>query len=572
MAFHTPGGGEVQIMQYQKHLLRRNVDVTLLNPWAPQFKSHDIVHFFSCMSGSLHFCSFVKSVGMPLLVSPNLWITEETKKNYPFDEIRLMFVLSDRVVCNSNAECDLLAIVFNIEREKFATVYNGIDRQFLVAADASIFRSMHGIHSPFVLNVANIEPRKNQLNLIRALKAHPDLTLIIVGHVRDAEYAKQCFEEGGEQLKYLGPLAHDSDELRSAYAACSVFALPSTLETPGLAALEAFACGAPVVVTGEGCTREYFGAGARYVDHDDVAGISNAIAESVSRRKTFLSTIVVSANFTWDKVVEHLVDVYAELQSGPQPARLQSGFHMIEQDGDSLFAWSKASAKFECQAGVINGLWRTEAGATVNISIDGNIFYRQIDIPSHWVQFQIVVPPSQDSPLRKVSIDYLKPHHKPDDIVRGVALRDVEFADARRTPSFDQLVELSALLRDSTNFYPIETDSYRYFAWCGKRGSFRSDPGHLSFMWRSLGGATVDIEIDGKPHLQGVEAGEDWSAFSLEIAPCAAGKKTEVSIVVTPSQDAPNGGRALGVAIGEIKFQSGDSPNSASGEKQTCAS
>lgn len=572
MAFHTPGGGEVQLMQYRKHLLGHDVEVTLLDLWAPQFKSHDIVHFFSCMSGSLHFCSFVKSIGMPLLVSPNLWITEETKGNYPFDEIRLMFVLSDRVVCNSDAECDLLATVFNIEREKFVTVYNGIDRQFLVATDPGIFRSARGIEGPFVLNVANIEPRKNQLNMIRALKAHPELTLVLVGHIRDAEYAKRCIEEGGDQLKYLGPLAHDSDELRSAYTACSVFALPSTLETPGLAALEAFACGAPVVVTGEGCTREYFGDGARYVDHGDIAGIGNAIAESASRRKTFLPTMVASANYTWDKVVEHLVDVYGEVQSGPRSGRMQSGFHTIEQDGDSLFAWSKAYAGFECEAGVINGLWRTEVGGAANIYIDGEVICKQIEVPSHWMQFQIVVPPSQDSRLRKIAIEYLKPSGSTDEIVRGVGIRDVEFVHQRDNPSFDKLVNLNAFLRGSTNFYHIEWDSHRYFAWSANNSSFRSAPGRLTFLWRSPSGATVDIQIDGKPYLQGVAVGADWNEFGLEIAPGASGEKIEVSFVATPLLDSPTSGRALGVAIGAIEHQPWDGPKSASGEKQACAS
>ena len=85
MAFHTPGGGEVQLLAYSKFLPIHGVDVTLIDPWNPQFLEHDVVHFFSCVGGSLHFCSFIKKLGLPLVISSSLWITEETKMHYPMD-------------------------------------------------------------------------------------------------------------------------------------------------------------------------------------------------------------------------------------------------------------------------------------------------------------------------------------------------------------------------------------------------------------------------------------------------------------------------------------------------------
>ncbi|MCX5539971.1 glycosyltransferase family 4 protein [Paraburkholderia sp. CNPSo 3076] len=557
MAFHTPGGGEVQLMQYYRHLPEHGVDVKLLDMWNPQFKEHDFMHFFSCMSGSLHFCSFMKRIGMPLVVSPNLWITEETKGNYPYDEIRLIFVLADRVVCNSNAECDLLASVFNIEREKFATVYNGIDNHFLVRLSPDVFRSRFNIDEPFVLNVANIEPRKNQLNLIRALKQHPELKLVLIGHVRDTDYASQCFAEGGDQLKYLGPLPHDSDELRSAYAACSVFALPSALETPGLAALEAFACGASVVVTEEGCTREYFGEGALYVAHDDVDGISQAIAQSVSRSsaRAFLSSIVAGANFTWHTCVGELLRVYRELQGDSAETNVKGGFRTIERDnGGSLFAWTREFAQFDCEAGIIRGLWRSEAGATVDISIGDEVADQQVEISENWAPFQIVVPKAEGTDLNRVTISNIR---QPDGSLvqeRGVALRDLSFDEARGA-NFDQAVVLSNLLRKSSGFFWIESDPSRYFAWTGTQCHFRMKRGQLVFGWRSEFGATVDIDLNGVPWKAGVPVGTDWSEFMLDVGASAAGDDVAISLRVSlPEEAKSTSGRLLGVAIGACRF------------------
>lgn len=560
MAFHTPGGGEVQLMQYHRHLLERHVDVTLLDMWNPQFKGHDLVHFFSCMSGSLHFCSFIKRIGMPLVVSPNLWITEETRGNYPYDEIRLMFVLADRVICNSNAECDVLATVFNIEREKFATVYNGIDSQFLVRVSPDIFRSKFGITGPFVLNVANVEPRKNQLNLVRALRQHPGLPLVLVGHVRDADYAKQCFAEGGDQLKYLGPLPHDSDELRSAYAACSVFALPSTLETPGLAALEAFACGASVVVTEEGCTREYFGEGALYVDHHDVDGISAAIARGLSRKQArpFLPTIVAGANYTWDTCVDELIRVYHDVQGGTGEAGAEGGFRTIERDGDSSFAWTRARAQFECEAGILEGLWRSETGATADIFLDDEVLYRQVDIPEGWVPFQIIVPKKAGVELRRVLIANIQRLDGGSVNERGVALRDVSFEDSTSV-HFERVTRLSGFLGDRMNrlhdgFKRIERTGDTVFVWSGETAELQFSAGIVEGLWRSEKGATADISVDDEVICRQVDIPEGWMPFQIVVPKAAGAEPRRVTIANIRRLDGERV-KHHGVALRDVSFE-----------------
>ena len=79
-AFQTPGGGEVQLLQYEKYISKLGLEVTLFDQWNPNLKSFDLVHFFSCMPGSENFLHYIKLLGIPLIVSPNLWITKKTKK------------------------------------------------------------------------------------------------------------------------------------------------------------------------------------------------------------------------------------------------------------------------------------------------------------------------------------------------------------------------------------------------------------------------------------------------------------------------------------------------------------
>lgn len=312
MAFHTPGGGEIQLLAYRKHLPAHGVEVDLFDQWNPRFLEHDVVHFFSCVGGSVHFCNFVKQLGLPLVVSSSLWITDATKHLYPVDEIRHQLSLADRVVTNSDIECDTLAQVFGLPREKFVTVYNGVEETFYEPVPAQLFRDHFNFHEPFVLNVGNIEPRKNQLALMQAMKSMPERKVVLIGHQRDPEYARACLEAGGSQVIYLGALPHESPLLRSAYAACDAFCLPSTLETPGLAALEAHAAGARIAVTQVGSTREYFADQVAYLDPDDVESIARSIREALTLERGAPRR---ERDLRWQAVLSPLKDLYASLSA-----------------------------------------------------------------------------------------------------------------------------------------------------------------------------------------------------------------------------------------------------------------
>lgn len=317
MAFHTPGGGEVQLLSYKHYLKQLNITADFFNLWSPDFNNYDIVHFFSLMSGSSPFCHFVKQLKLPLVVTSSLWVTADTTHLYPWGEIQHQLTIPDKIITNSNVENQQLSTLANIPMEKFAVVYNGVDPLFFNPVSPDIFRKHFNIDYPFILNVGNVEPRKNQLNLLKAMKQFKELKLVTIGHIRNQEYGQQCFDEGREQFVFLGPLDHDSEILRSAYAACELFALPSTLETPGLAALEAAALGSSIVVTGVGATQEYFGEHVSYVmDPTSVDEIAARIRERLSAGKNNQALSQhIKTNFAWEATVKKLAEVYQSLKN-----------------------------------------------------------------------------------------------------------------------------------------------------------------------------------------------------------------------------------------------------------------
>ncbi len=311
VAFDCPGGGEIQLLKTKAALEGMGIQVALYDLWNPQFSTVDLVQYFSVQGGSMNFCSYVKKRGLPLLIAPILWLGKE-RDSYPLQEISDLLRICDLVLPNSAAEADLLAGFFNLPRDKFFVIHNGIDPSFAFPVSPALFREHAGIRGPFLLNVANVEPRKNQLTLVRALKGL-DLDLVVLGNVRDAEYFEACRREAGGRLKYLGYLPHESELLKSAYRACDLFVLPSTLETPGLSALEAAACGARMVITEVGSTREYFGNQVTYVCPDDGAQIREGIHRELGMKRDDSLRNQVIAHFTWENTARQLRAAYEKV-------------------------------------------------------------------------------------------------------------------------------------------------------------------------------------------------------------------------------------------------------------------
>jgi glycosyltransferase involved in cell wall biosynthesis len=310
VAFDCPGGGEIQLRQNAAGLTKLGVRVDMFDLWNPALDDADLVHYFSVQGGSMNFCSYVKlTKHMPLVISPVLWLTQENRDQFPLGEIHDLLHLCDRFLPNSETEARQLCQEFNLDPERACVVHNGVDEAFGRPISEEIFREHFDVRDMFLLNVANIEPRKNQLRLAE-VASDLGIDLVVLGHVRDEDYHRACRDMAGSHWRWLGSVAHDSDLLKSAYRACELFVLPSLLETPGLAALEAAAAGAKVVVTSEGAARDYFGDFVSYVDPLSISEIRSGVEMGLGKTAGNELADHVLGNFTWRHVASQLHRAY----------------------------------------------------------------------------------------------------------------------------------------------------------------------------------------------------------------------------------------------------------------------
>jgi glycosyltransferase involved in cell wall biosynthesis len=177
------------------------------------------------------------------------------------------------------------------------------------AVDSHLFVNEYKLKD-FVLCVGQLDMRKNQLMLLKALEMDT-IPIVFIGGDSDNNnsYTRLC-----KEYRRSGPtlfLERISDEmLASAFDAAKVHCLPSWYELPGFATIEAAGYGCPVVQSSWGTIGDYCGNYVTKCEPDNYHSIRNAVLESMEKEKN--SDIVDKLkNYTsWEKAADCILDAY----------------------------------------------------------------------------------------------------------------------------------------------------------------------------------------------------------------------------------------------------------------------
>lgn len=214
--------------------------------------------------------------------------------------------------------------------EIFVNIPGAVEEDFRPTAvdDATAERllSRMGVRRPFVLYAGGADERKNLPRLVRAYGALPaDLRsryqLVIVGKLQDDAIARLQQDARAAGLQ-AGDVAFTGyvpdDELVLLYNLCELYVFPSWHEGFGLPALEAMACGAPVIGANTSSLPEVIGLADALFDPFDHAAIARkmeqALGDPLFRRMLRSHGLQQAEKFSWDTTARRAIETWERMQ------------------------------------------------------------------------------------------------------------------------------------------------------------------------------------------------------------------------------------------------------------------
>jgi len=303
------------------HLERRgDVDALHANYWLSGVAGHRLKH----------------ELGLPLVSTFHTLARVKAETGDPEPERRVraeaqVIGCSDAILASCVAEADQLVRLYGADPARVEIVAPGVDHAFFSPGDRTGAR--HALRhlalgdGPVLLFVGRIQPLKGLDVAVRALAAleHRDATLVVVGGASgvdgeaEVERIHKLVGELGvaDRIRFVEPQPHHL--LSTYYRAADVCLVPSRSESFGLVALEAAACGTPVVAAAVGGLRtlvEHERTGY-LVEGRDPAAFAAYADEILAVRSVDAELAAAAAlrarDYTWSTAAGRLRRIYGDI-------------------------------------------------------------------------------------------------------------------------------------------------------------------------------------------------------------------------------------------------------------------
>jgi glycosyltransferase involved in cell wall biosynthesis len=209
-----------------------------------------------------------------------------------------------------------------VDPERVVVTPNGVDPAFRPLEPEARREAPAGLGLPprYILGVGNPRPHKNLSALVEAWRllrrqdpAAP--ALVLVGLERPGQAG------AGADEAVVRPHLEDA-ELARAYAGAAAVCIPSAYEGFGLPALEALACGAPLVASNAASLPEVVGEAGLLVEpraRPLARALERVLAEPELRRRLRAAGPRQAARFTWAAAARRTLEVYRRVARGNKP-------------------------------------------------------------------------------------------------------------------------------------------------------------------------------------------------------------------------------------------------------------
>ncbi len=213
---------------------------------------------------------------------------------------------------------------FRVSENKIKVICLGVGDQYKRIRERRTieeYKRKFALQRPHILFVGNLMPHKGLSLLLRAIRelvSSIDVDLAIVGGSlrSDETLLRQATEFGIlDRIKDVGRISNE--DLVTAYNAAEVLVMPSFYEGFGLPALEAMACGTPVVVSNAASLPEVAGDAAMIFKSGDakelVDSLMSVLKEAGTRRKMIREGMKHVRKFTWGKAARETLALYDQI-------------------------------------------------------------------------------------------------------------------------------------------------------------------------------------------------------------------------------------------------------------------
>jgi D-inositol-3-phosphate glycosyltransferase len=247
---------------------------------------------------------------------------------------------ADRLVANTEGEAADLVELYDADLAKVRVVTPGVDLATFTPGDPHTAREALGLprDGRVLLFVGRIQPLKRPDVLLRVgaelLRRHPewrdDLVLAVLGGPSGSGLARPGELEAladhlgvADQTRFVPPVSRPL--LAEWYRAADLVLMPSHSESFGLVALEAEACGTPVVAADVGGLPMAVGDTGLLVEGHDIGtwtdAVESLLVDTARRGDLGRRAAVHAKGFGWGATTDHLLEVYAEarLVRSPTP-------------------------------------------------------------------------------------------------------------------------------------------------------------------------------------------------------------------------------------------------------------
>ena len=242
---------------------------------------------------------------------------------------------ADRLVVNTAEEASQLVDLYDADPDRVVTVAPGVDLERFRPGEATTARTRLGVppDAVLLLFVGRIQPLKAPDVLLHAaarmLQRDPSLRARLVvavvggpsgtGLLEPTALQDLAHELGiADVVRFEAPQgvsAGGHDRLRDWYVAADAVAVPSHNESFGLVALEAQACGTPVVATDVGGLRTAVrgGVSGLLVGGHRADAWADALSRAVAdRRHLSAGAVAHAAGFSWHRTADGLLSTYRD--------------------------------------------------------------------------------------------------------------------------------------------------------------------------------------------------------------------------------------------------------------------